>query len=230
MAALSSVYRGSVLDGPFAGMKYVEQAVGSGWFPKVLGRYERELHGVIGEIIAGGFGTIVDIGCAEGYYAIGLALRCPTAQVLAYDIDEHARTLCGELATRNGVEGRVSIRGRCEPEELRQLNLVGRAVVISDCEGFELEVLDPKRVPWLAAADILVELHDFLIPGLKDQLLPRFEATHIAQVIDSQCPTIGSEPVFAHLSQADQVHGLGERWPPMQWAWLRSKNPGGNSK
>lgn len=224
MVALKTIYRGSVMRGPFAGMKYVDQAIGSGWFPKVLGRYESELQGVIEDIVSQQYATVVDIGCAEGYYAVGLALRCPQAHVIAFDTDEHARTLCSELATRNNVIDRVSVRGRCDPHELRQLHTEGGIVVISDCEGFELDILDPAAVSWLANADILVELHDFLIPGLKEKLLPRFETTHTIRIIDSQCPAVGSEPIFANLAIADQIHGLGERWPPMQWAWLKSRH------
>lgn len=37
----------AVLSGPFTGMKYVSQSVGSMWWPKILGTYELELADVI---------------------------------------------------------------------------------------------------------------------------------------------------------------------------------------
>lgn len=34
---------GRVFTGPFTGMRYVDKAVGSKYFPKILGKYEKEL-------------------------------------------------------------------------------------------------------------------------------------------------------------------------------------------
>src|SRR5437016_2600251 len=64
-----------VQSGPFAGMLYVNQAVGSAHVPKLLGSYEAELHEIMRSVLTENYATIVDVGCAEGYYAIGLALR-----------------------------------------------------------------------------------------------------------------------------------------------------------
>ena len=62
-----------VLSGPFAGMKYVNQSVGSMWFPKVLGTYELELASIIRGFCLARPPSVVDIGAAEGYYAVGVA-------------------------------------------------------------------------------------------------------------------------------------------------------------
>jgi hypothetical protein len=58
-------------------MAYIPQAVGSALIPKLLGCYEAELHGVIACALNTTYDTIIDIGCAEGYYAVGLALHFP---------------------------------------------------------------------------------------------------------------------------------------------------------
>jgi methylase of polypeptide subunit release factors len=52
---------------------------------------------------------VIDIGAAEGYYAIGFARRLPAARVIASDLDPVARLLCWLLARRNGVGDRVSV-------------------------------------------------------------------------------------------------------------------------
>ena len=95
-----------VLSGPFVGMDYVQQATGSALMPKLLGSYEAELHETLEKIAATEYAAIIDIGCAEGYYAIGLAMRLPNAQVYAFDIDPEARELCTAMARLNGVEER----------------------------------------------------------------------------------------------------------------------------
>ena len=64
-----------VAAGPFAGMRYITRSCGSKLAPKVIGCYERELHPAIENAIRGDYQRIIDIGCAEGYYAVGLAWR-----------------------------------------------------------------------------------------------------------------------------------------------------------
>src|SRR5271166_5203781 len=72
----------TVQAGPFRGMRYIDQSHSSSLIPKWLGLYERELHDCIEEAIASPFQTVLDIGAAEGYYAVGLALRMHDARVI----------------------------------------------------------------------------------------------------------------------------------------------------
>ena len=97
----------TVRNGPFRGMRYPERAsVGSALVPKLLGSYERELQPVLEDILAREHSEIVDIGCAEGYYAVGLALRLPAARVFAYDTNVMAIDLCLDPPFRAGVASR----------------------------------------------------------------------------------------------------------------------------
>ena len=63
----------SVTSGPFAGMRYIDASFGSAYIPKLLGTYEQELSNVLAGIIAKRPKAVVDVGAAEGYYAVGLA-------------------------------------------------------------------------------------------------------------------------------------------------------------
>ncbi len=76
-----------VRAGPFAGMRYVDTSVGSCFIPKLLGTYERELASKVEWICRQQPELVVDIGAAEGYYAIGLAMRIPAARVVAFELD-----------------------------------------------------------------------------------------------------------------------------------------------
>jgi 2-polyprenyl-3-methyl-5-hydroxy-6-metoxy-1,4-benzoquinol methylase len=84
-----------VLDGPFAGMRYVPQAAGSSLLPKLLGCYEAELHPTLTSVFSLNYRQVVDVGCAEGYYAVGLATRILEARVFAFDTDMQAREYLG---------------------------------------------------------------------------------------------------------------------------------------
>ncbi|MBP0574360.1 50S ribosomal protein L11 methyltransferase, partial [Mycobacterium tuberculosis] len=63
----------------------------------------------------------VDVGCAEGFYAVGMALRLPSLMVRAFDIDAAAQQMAKGLAQLNGVADRVQVCGACEHGGLQQL-------------------------------------------------------------------------------------------------------------
>ncbi len=214
-----------VLSGPFAGMDYVPQATGSALMPKLLGSYEAELHETLEKVAAANYAEVIDIGCAEGYYANGLARRLPSAQVYAFDIDPEARELCTAMARLNGVEERVIVSGKCGTEELNTL-LTNRSLIVCDCEGFELELLRPDLAPTLAQADILVELHDQVQPGLTPLLLSRFEPTHQAILITAAPRDPDQYPPLRFTDPKERQLAVSEFRPAgQQWAFFQSNAP-----
>ena len=107
-----------VASGPFAGMKYASGSIGSRLLPKILGTYELELHPTIEKICQRSFDLIIDVGAAEGYYAVGMALRNSDAEVIAFETEVGGQNLIKEMADINGVADRVSVRGFCDSESL----------------------------------------------------------------------------------------------------------------
>ena len=128
-----------VMGGPFQGMIYGDTAVCSALLPKLAGSYEVELHPLLDSLRAADYDTVVDVGCAEGYYAVGFARKWVGIQVIAFDTDVQARELCAQKTEENGVAARVRVEGACEGETLR--DVVPRSLLISDCEGYELVLL-----------------------------------------------------------------------------------------
>jgi ribosomal protein L11 methylase PrmA len=127
----------------------------------------------------------VDVGCAEGYYAVGFAMRLPHAAVLAFDTDPRARALCLGMAQLNGVAARVKVGGLCDEQTLLSLPLGARALVISDCEGYELALFSTRVAGALAQHTLLIEVHDYVDEELGDKLKRRFEPTHHLAVFES---------------------------------------------
>ncbi len=95
---------GAIPRGPFAGMRYITDSVGSALVPKLLGIYERELNECIEQACTRQFPLIIDVGAAEGYYAVGLARRNPNARVIAFEMEEKGRATLRIMAELNGVE------------------------------------------------------------------------------------------------------------------------------
>jgi len=218
-----------VHNGPFAGMRYAHALpAGSIFYPKLLGSYEAELHSVFERIIRTNYTAVVDVGCADGYYAVGLAMRMPSVIVSAYDIDPSAREICAANAKLNGVSERVRIARYCDAEELRRLELGDRAFILCDCEGFEIELFTPDLVGHLANHDLLIELHDFIDITIRDTLRERFSLTHDATLVDSVDDFLKGDifhfPQLRGKSRALKKEVMSEGRPAiMQWLILQSK-------
>ena len=148
-----------ILGGPFAGMEYVAAATEGALAPRLLGTYESELHPHLRAFAQAGLDCVDAVGCAEGYYAVGLARMMPGVTVHAFDIDDTARAACAELAARNGVSNRVLVGGEFPPDGFQAF--AGRRVLVMvDAEGAELDILEPQMSPALAGMNVIVETHD----------------------------------------------------------------------
>jgi hypothetical protein len=218
--------RSVVAAGPFRGMKYVAAGVGSVYYPKLLGVYERELHPIVEQIVRLGPDRIIDVGAAEGYYAVGLALRNPRATVVAFEQTDDGRRLVAEMAAGNGVADRVRVLGRCEPADLRaQVAGAKRPVVVCDVEGYEQTLLDPAAVPQLVNSRVLVELHEFIIPGIGETIRGRFRGTHRITEVAQTDRTRTDYPYLPWLARllprAYATYPVNEFRPArMSWLWL----------
>jgi SAM-dependent methyltransferase len=203
-----------VQSGPFAGMTLTPATTGSE-IPKRLGSYEQELHPLVESWL--GYDRVLDVGCGEGWYVVGLAKAMPEADVWGFDTSPAARTACARMAAANGVE--VHVEGLATPAILQRL-VQGRTLIIVDAEGGELDVLEPAAAPALHRADVLVELHDFLRPGTTQVLVDRF-ADREQIFIGQQPRDPGRYPLLAGLPPADQRRAVDESRPPEQrWLWM----------
>lgn len=212
-----------VLTGPFQGMNYPVRAAEGSRTTRLLGNYEASLIPVIETIIGRDYELVVDIGCAEGYYAVGFATRMPKARILARDIDEKAQTLCRALAEANGVADRVEIGGLFDHADFA-ICQGKRALVLCDIEAAEGELLDPDRAPGLAEADILVEVHEGFKPGLLALLTQRFQSTHQITRLDRSLNDSALPDWCQTLSDLDRLLLLWEwRAVPTPWLWMERK-------
>jgi len=168
---------GRVQYGPFAGMHMLRE---TSWreavlAPMLLGTWEQELHAPLEREIARVMGLpdpkIAVIGCAEGYYAVGLARRVPHATVYAVDIDEQSCRVAAEAAELNGVD---LVFGADISEVFAAPDLI-----VMDCEGAEVVYLDLEKFPALFKASIIVEVHNLVErPPAEPVLRHRFEICH----------------------------------------------------
>jgi hypothetical protein len=220
---LLAEYGPKILSGPFAGMSFVQQVSEGCCVPKLLGCYEEELHPYIEQAIARAYPQVLNIGVAEGYYAVGLARRMPLARVFAFDTDQNAQRTCQSVAQANGVAERVQIGGLFRGEDFERY-AAERTLLVCDIEGAERELLDPRAYPALRGMDIIVELHDCLVPGLSVAIPERFLESHDVTLVKHAGRAKPLPPLFEKLSQLDQLISVWEwRSGPTPWAIMLAR-------
>jgi len=215
-----------VQTGPFQGLRYVDRACGSALVPKIAGTYEKELHPIFPLLLADNPDVFVDVGAAEGYYAVGAAVAGWCERIVAFEIDPEARAVLAELMALNHVPpSRIDLRAGCTAPELEALMACyRRPAMIMDVEGYEALLLDPLRVPHLSSARILLEYHDFVLGGLRDEIVRRMSGTHAIKEIEQEPRRAGdlvcSDPLIRLLPDGIRRRMLSEQRPFSNHGWL----------
>ena len=216
----------TIRHGPFSGMKFSPVLPNSLLSPKVIGSYENQIHQWINDAINHGYDRILDIGCAEGYYAVGFALESPNATVYAYDSDERSRGNTAALACLNGIAEKVHVRGLCTFDEFNR-EVSNRTLIFSDIEGDEFDLLRPDLTAALLRADLIVETHEDQRPGVTETLVRRFLPSHRIEIVYHCAKYAGEFPVLKAVPAREHALLLEEGRSPLQsWMRLLAKQPG----
>jgi hypothetical protein len=219
----------TVMHGPFKGVKYPEMSsFGSSLFAKLIGSYEREIHSAVEEFCNVRYTEIVNIGCGEGYYSVGLAKKIPTARIFAYDIDPEARELSRRMAEYNEVADRIEIRSEITPEELHAFAFTEKGLIFCDCEGYERTLFNQSNISNLASCDLIIETHDFIDIEISSYLKELFKMTHsisfVRSIDDIDKVKDYHYPELSSYSLKEKKILLHEGRPAiMEWMICRSK-------
>jgi hypothetical protein len=215
----------SVQDGPFQGLNYpFLSALQSTLYPKLMGFYEFELHELLNKTLERDYNSILDIGSADGYYAVWLAIKFQNSIIYVADVNPEARGKTKIMAEANGiaVNEKFQILKEITPTFLLGLDPNKSYLLISDCEGYEFSLFTDEVIANLRNSDFIIQMHDFIHPGFSDKLKKRFKTSHFVQLIKSiddvykyrriQNPKILEFPI------QDQITILAEKRPTqMEW-------------
>ena len=213
-----------VQTGPFKGTALIPRYMwGDGdTAAKLLGVYEDELHDFIEHAIARQPDVVINIGCAEGYYALGMARRLPAVPVMAVDIDARAAAIVQDTAYANQVSNVRPLTHLVDADWIEsQCAAFDRPFLILDCEGAEIDLLNPEQVSDLAKCSILVESHDCINAVITATLTQRFSHTHDVRQV-SQTTKDAYQFDFLHgLSDCDKWALVHEGRPStMTWLYM----------
>lgn len=213
---------GNLERGPFSGVAYLPRNSGATYLlPKLLGTYELELSESIERFVKLNVRSIVVIGAAEGYYAVGLAHRLANANVIAFEGAPKLRDLLARLALQNNVRDQIEIKGFCEINDLVELHPISPCLVICDVEGAERELLDPQRATFLYQASVIVEVHEdnYGSQELRKLIERRFSNTHSIQHVLPAARLRSSLPAFPSFDEWEFAELMYERLLSAQ-GWL----------
>jgi hypothetical protein len=213
----------TVQNGPFAGMAYLRNAAEGALLPRLIGSYESELHPHILAFAQEELTDVIDVGCAEGYYAVGLARLMPQVVVHAFDTNPSAQEACAKLAELNGVSDRVKVGAAFAGEDFASFT-PGKTLVFMDIEGGERHLLDPARYPGLKGLHVIVETHPIPSHDVTRDIHGRFASTHEIIRVEQSPKTTPLPGWIAKLGHLDQLlAGWEFRLRPTPWLVMRPK-------
>lgn len=164
---IAQQFNNTVGAGPFAGMKFVPNSWWSGADrgAMILGLYEQEvLEAMQHEFLDKK--TFVDIGAADGYYAIGALKTGWAERSYCFEISKLGQEVIRQQSELNLVSDKVFVFGEATNNVLDVLlESTGESpndwVVLIDIEGGEFDLLSDALLEKLVGATLIVEVHDF---------------------------------------------------------------------
>lgn len=215
---------GIVQGGPFVGLRldFRERSWGNDAVAiKLTGLMEAELHSTIELFSKKPVTQIVNVGCSDGYYALGLGVLIPSVPILAVDTDAAEISKVRTNAALNGMTERLQCFSSMEDASAV---LKSTGFVVCDVEGAEDNLIDPSRFPSLLSSNLIVELHEFIAPGVGQRIKKRFEATHKIWELHSGGRNPNASPILSDLPDDIKWPAMSEGRPgPMSWLCMEVK-------
>lgn len=172
--------------GPFAGMKISPTS----WWDqtdlasKILGFYEAEVLDVLLRLGKAKCPYFVDLGAADGYYAIGAVYSGLFRKSFCFEMSAQGRAVIRTNAELNQVSESIEVFGYADSEFDKALPQIdwSSVVLLVDIEGAEFALFTEPLIERLKNATILIELHEFMVDdgaaklqGLIDRLQKNFK-------------------------------------------------------
>ena len=205
-------------------MKYNVKSIWSSRYPKIIGSYEYELIPILKNLVEKNYETIINIGCAEGYYAVGFATHNHKSNIIAVDPLAISRDYLYELSKDNNVIHQIKFYRYVTTDRLNNW-IKGKTLIIMDCEGAELGLLKPNKCKNLFKSDILVEVHEFVEKNLGKILMTRLSKTHIIEYIKQRDRLSENFDILNKIDNKISQILMDEKRPAnLHWLYCEAKN------
>ena len=203
---LSKSLDSTVAYGPFEGLRLSDTS----WWgaadrgSMLLGIYEKEVIDAVADF-AQTRDIFIDIGAADGYYAVGAVASGLFEMAICFEISQEGQAAISENAKRNGVSNRVHIMGEATPDFMLDLREkfsidVSRAIFLIDIEGAEFELVTEQFLREVSRSVLIIEIHDWMA---RHEFEVEELASRAAEIFKVSWLTTGSRDmsIFQELSE-----------------------------
>ncbi len=195
----------------------------------ILGVYEDHIMNELIKFSKQNDSVFIDIGAADGYFAVGAAYSGLFKKVYAFEIEEKGRESLNKNAKSNLCDKNILIKSEANFEGLKDIiNVHKRAVVLIDIEGDEFNLLNDQTLKLLSNCNIIVELHPALVKDgyQKQKELISFSKSFFNVSLlkrKNYNPNMFEE--LDHFTDEERLLAFSEgREDNMSWLILESKN------
>ena len=98
----------------------------------LFGSFQTEIHPFIYAARQKHYDDVYNVGCADGYYAIGFVRSMPGSTIYAFDSDKLAMVKTQKLAAENGCQNNVTFSGTFYPENLKLVFTEKKSLLIAN--------------------------------------------------------------------------------------------------
>ena len=161
------IFGKTIKYGPFKGMKLSSNI----WWgkydilSKYLGQYEPH---ILEKLISNSKNNthFIDIGAADGYYAIGLLFSNLFKTATCFEVSKNGRSVISENAHINFVQKRLTILGKADQDLISQeIMNFPQSVILCDIEGAEFDLFSEDLLKTCKSCVVIIELHDEFTKG-----------------------------------------------------------------
>lgn len=163
---LIKIHGHKVVYGKFKGMKLNKNSYWSknDLITHILGVYEYHILEQLIKFSKINNSVFIDIGAADGYFAVGGAYSGLFKKVYAFETHEEGRKSLIENAKSNYCETNVLIKSKANFDSLKDLIDIHKStVILIDIEGDEFNLLNYQTLKLLSNCNIIIELHPDLV-------------------------------------------------------------------
>ncbi len=229
VADVQRAFGDTVAYGPFKGMRLAKDV----WWgrydvaSKLVGEYEPHILDILVRL-GQRADCFVDIGAADGYYAVGAVKAGLYDKAVCFEISAAGQKVIAENARLNRVEDAVAIRGLADEVSLAELVVAeGRCVLLCDIEGGEFPLLDEGVLAVLKDCFIIIELHDGFVQGesgRRDALFARARMHFDIVPVERATPNVFGFPELDRINDDGRMLIFSEGRPiKMDWVCLCPK-------
>ena len=172
---------------------------------------------------------LIDIGAADGYFAVGAVRSGLYEHAICFEIAEQGRHRLAANAELNGVAGKIEIHGEADAASLAPILANNNSgVILCDIEGAEFELLSREFLEPARHFHFIIELHDrFVADGeaQKSGLFERANSLFGTKIIRSADIRISEFRELDQFNDTQRLLAFNEgRGAAMEWLVLTPRS------